>query len=98
MLRATLCALLIVVATPLGAQEQKRRQAPGPVQTEVALALVLAVDASGSVSDDRFELQKQGYAAAFRNRQVLNSIRSLMTQPISYHDAVDGSGTARANC
>jgi hypothetical protein len=67
MLRATLCALLIVVATPLGAQEQKRWQVPGPVQTEVALALVLAVDASGSVSDDRFELQKQGYAAAFRN-------------------------------
>ena len=43
MLRAALCALLIVVATPLGAQEQKRWQAPGPVQTEVALALVLAV-------------------------------------------------------
>ena len=43
---------------------------------------MLAVDASGSVSDDRFELQKQGYAAAFRNRQVLNSIRSLMTQRI----------------
>ena len=83
MLRATLCALLIVVATPLGAQEQKRRQAPGPVQTEVALALVLAVDASGSVSDDRFELQKQGYAAAFRNRQVLNSIHSLMAQRIA---------------
>jgi hypothetical protein len=45
MLRATLCALLIVVAAPLGAQEQKRWQAPGLVQTEVALALVLAVDA-----------------------------------------------------
>ena len=74
-LRATLCALLVVVATPLRAQEQK--------QTEVALALVLAVDASGSVSDDRFELQKQGYAAAFRNRQVLNSIRSLITQSIA---------------
>ena len=48
MLRATLRALLIVVATPLGAQEQKRWQVPGPVQTEVALALVLAVDASGA--------------------------------------------------
>jgi uncharacterized protein DUF1194 len=47
------------------------------------LALVLAVDASGSVSDDRFELQKQGYAAAFQNRQVLNSIRSLTTQSIA---------------
>ena len=80
MLRATLCALLVVAATPLGAQEQKQ---PRPVQTDVALALVLAVDASGSVSDDRFELQKQGYAAAFRHRQVLNSIRSLVTQSIA---------------
>jgi hypothetical protein len=83
MLRATLCALLVVAATPLGAQEQKQPQAPRPVQTDVALALVLAVDASGSVSNDRFELQKQGYAAAFRNRQVLNSIRSLTTQSIA---------------
>jgi hypothetical protein len=61
----------------------KQPQRLGPVRTEVALALVLAVDASGSVSDDRFELQKQGYAAAFRNRQVLNSIRSLITQSIA---------------
>ena len=83
MLRATLCALLVVAATPLGAQEQKQPQAPRPVQTDVALALVLAVDASGSVSDDRFELQKQGYAAAFRHRQVLTSIRSLVTQSIA---------------
>jgi hypothetical protein len=75
-LRATLCALLVLAATPLGAQEQKQPQAPRPARTDVALALVLAVDTSGSVSDDRFELQKQGYAAAFRNRQVLNSIRS----------------------
>ena len=83
MLRVALCALLVVAATPLGAPEQKQPQAPGPAQTEVALALVLAVDASGSVSDDRFELQKQGYAAAFRNRQVLNSMRSLITQSIA---------------
>ncbi len=83
MLRATLWALLALVATPRGAREQKQPQASRLVQTEVALALVLAVDASGSVSDDRFELQKQGYAAAFRNRQVLNSIRSLMTQSIA---------------
>ena len=44
---------------------------------------MLAVDASGSVNNRRFELQKQGYAAAFRNPQVLNSIRSLMTQSIA---------------
>jgi hypothetical protein len=65
------------------AQEQKQSQAPRPAQIDVALALVLAVDASGSVSDDRFELQKRGYAAAFRNRRVLNSIRSLTTQSIA---------------
>jgi Protein of unknown function (DUF1194) len=51
--------------------------------TEVDLALVLAVDASGSVDQHRFELQKQGYAAAFRNPRVLNAIRSGLTQSIA---------------
>ena len=44
---------------------------------------MLAVDASGSVSNGRFELQKQGYAAAFRNPRILNAIRSLVTQSIA---------------
>ena len=56
---------------------------PAFSQTEVALQLVLAVDASGSVDNRRFELQKQGYAAAFRNPQVLRSIQSLMTGSIA---------------
>jgi hypothetical protein len=42
----------------------------------VDLRLVLAVDASGSVNETRFELQKQGYAAAFRHPRVLEAIRS----------------------
>lgn len=42
----------------------------------VDVALVLAIDASGSVSDDRFELEKQGFAAAFRNQKVLAAIRA----------------------
>jgi uncharacterized protein DUF1194 len=37
---------------------------------------VLAVDTSGSVNQYRFDLQKQGYAAAFRNPRVLKAIRS----------------------
>lgn len=41
---------------------------------EVDLQLVLAVDASGSVSQERFELQKQGYVAAFRNPRVAQAI------------------------
>jgi hypothetical protein len=67
------CALGLVVAPAR----------PAAAQTEVALQLVLAVDASGSVDNRRFELQKQGYAAAFRNPQVLRSIQSLMTGSIA---------------
>lgn len=52
-------------------------------ETQVDLALVLAVDASGSVDMHRFELQKLGYAAAFRNPRVLNAIRSGLNQSIS---------------
>ena len=45
-------------------------------QTVVDLQLVLAVDASGSVDQVRFELQKRGYVAAFRHARVLQAIRS----------------------
>jgi hypothetical protein len=76
------CVLAALAAQPAHTQEQKP-QAPSPSQADVAIALVLAVDASGSVDARRFELQKQGYAAAFRNPQVLNSIRSLVTQSIA---------------
>jgi hypothetical protein len=57
--------------------------APARAQPATDLLLVLAVDASGSVSQSRFELQKKGYVAAFRNPQVLNAIRSGMTQSIA---------------
>lgn len=81
---AALCALVLLAAAAPGAPV--RGQAPptqNPPQTDVAVALVLAVDSSGSVSNARFELQKRGYAAAFRNPQVLGSIRSLATQSIA---------------
>lgn len=42
----------------------------------VDLALVLAVDVSGSVNEPRFALQRDGYAAAFRDPQVLSAIHS----------------------
>ena len=66
-------AALLSLAVPFAA-----RAAP-----QVDLALVLAVDASGSVSQQRFELQKQGYAAAFRDPRVLNTIRSGGNQSIA---------------
>ncbi len=43
-------------------------------QTPVDLQLVLAVDASGSVNQRRFELQKHGYVEAFANPKVLEAI------------------------
>jgi hypothetical protein len=45
-------------------------------QTAADLQLVLAVDASGSVDQYRFDLQKRGYVAAFRHARVLQAIRS----------------------
>src|SRR5579871_63162 len=52
-------------------------------EDQVDLQLVLAVDASGSVNMYRFDLQKRGYAAAFRNPRVLNAIRSGISQAIA---------------
>src|SRR5947207_15820044 len=50
--------------------------APAAAQAAVDLQLVLAVDASGSVSEARFELQKHGYVAAFRSPLLLRAVRS----------------------
>ena len=52
-------------------------------QTAVDLQLVLAVDASGSVDQRRFELQMQGYVAAFRDPRVLQAIQAGPTQAIA---------------
>src|SRR3981189_2743271 len=49
-------------------------------ETQADLALVLAVDASGSVDQHRFELQKHGYVAPFRNPRGLQAIRSALSQ------------------
>src|SRR5262249_35363333 len=52
-------------------------------QAAVDLELVLAVDVSGSVNQTRFELQKQGYAAAFRDARVVHAIRSGANRAIT---------------
>jgi hypothetical protein len=43
---------------------------------DVDLALVLAVDVSSSVSHERYRLQMDGYAAAFRDAAVIQAIES----------------------
>jgi hypothetical protein len=59
--------------------------APAPAQSPQAvdLALVLAVDASGSVDQVRFELQKRGYVAAFRHPRVIGAIETGPSQAIA---------------
>jgi Protein of unknown function (DUF1194) len=52
-------------------------------QTVVDLQLVLAVDVSGSVNAQRFELQKMGYVAAFQNKRVLSAILAGRNQSIA---------------
>jgi len=76
-------AAAVALAALVVAAQSQSQAPPAVAKEDVALALVLAVDASGSVDAHRFELQKQGYAAAFRNPKVLNSIRALMTQSIA---------------
>jgi Protein of unknown function (DUF1194) len=56
---------------------------PARAQTAVDLQLVLAVDVSGSVSDERFLLQQRGYASAFRNPRLLEAIKSGKNQGIA---------------
>jgi hypothetical protein len=67
-MRLALALVFLVPATDAQAQQG----AGQPVD----LALVLAVDASGSVNQPRFELQKHGYAEAFRSRDVIDAIAS----------------------
>src|SRR6185295_5447603 len=47
------------------------------------LQLVLAVDTSGSVSEARFELQKQGYVAAFRSQRLLQAVQTGANRAIA---------------
>lgn len=59
-----LAAALLVLAAPNGLR----------AQTPVDTALVLAVDASGSISPAEFKLQKEGIATAITNQRVLEVV------------------------
>jgi hypothetical protein len=72
--------LICALAAQSSAQTAK---GPASTQSAVDLNLVLALDASGSVDDERFELQKQGYVRAFLNPTVLDAIRSGNEQAIA---------------
>jgi len=76
-LAAKLLALLVAIAVAAGGPTTAN------AQVAVDLQLVLAVDVSGSVSDERFRLQQKGYAQAFRSAQVLEAIRSGTSRAIA---------------
>ncbi len=43
-------------------------------ETVVDLELIVAVDVSGSMDEEEHTLQRQGYVAAFRHPEVINTI------------------------
>jgi len=45
-------------------------------ETAVDLELIVAVDVSGSMDEEEHTLQRQGYVAAFRHPEVINTIMS----------------------
>ncbi len=65
--RRTMLAAPLVLIAGSSAHAQKR---------EVDVLLVLAIDASGSVDEDEWNLNKRGYAEALVHREVLRAIRN----------------------
>lgn len=79
----TLLAAVLLTAGPAAAQR--------PVPVDLELAFV--VDASGSIDEEEMRLQRQGYAGALANPEVLKAIDSgfLRAIAISYIEfAADG--------
>lgn len=66
---ASLALPLALIASPLAAQTE-------PARAEVDLELVLLADASGSIDDVEIMLQRQGYAEAMADPQVLFAIEN----------------------
>ncbi len=56
---------------------------PSALAQEVDLELVLLADASGSITEEEITFQRQGYAAAFRDRAVQSAILSGLTGRIA---------------
>src|SRR5579863_6607067 len=69
---AALVALMLG-ATPALAQQGS---APQKVPQAVDVALVLAADVSRSITTDEFQLQREGYAKAITNPDVIKAIQA----------------------
>jgi hypothetical protein len=67
----SLAVLFAVIFFSLAAIDAAAR-----AETAVDLELILAVDVSGSMDEEEHILQRQGYVAAFRHPEVINTIMS----------------------
>src|SRR6202030_4660064 len=65
--------LAVALGMPLGASGGSDR---------ADVALVLAIDVSGSVDDSRFTLQREGIAAALESEEVAAAVSSGVNQKI----------------
>ena len=63
------CLLLLAAAALLCGSRSLRAAEP------VDVALVLVDDVSGSINDDEYKLEKEGYYAAFTNPEVVSAIQ-----------------------
>jgi hypothetical protein len=75
-MRIARCALAVIVLAATQAH-------PVRAADDVDLLLALAMDVSRSMSQPKFQLQREGYAAAIANPQVLNAIKSGPHQKIA---------------
>lgn len=80
-LLSVICAVVICLGGHVSLNRPARAQTSVLPTTD--LILVLMVDTSGSVNQRRFELQRRGYADAFRSKQVLDAIRGQSTGSIA---------------
>src|SRR5690242_1944197 len=81
MTRIVAVLVVALAAAVFASTAPAKAQNSAPPNT--AILLVLAVDASGSVNQALFELQRKGYADAFRNPRVLDAIRGGATGSIA---------------
>lgn len=68
----TLRTIGLLACLAIGATGTPARAAGTPVDLE----LVIAVDVSGSMDREEFELQRQGYVAAIRHPEFISAVRS----------------------
>ncbi len=61
----------------LGSWAAKSEKTLATGQTNVSVELMLSIDVSGSVDANEYNLQMDGYAAAFRDSDVISTIESL---------------------